>query len=783
MPWQFMTLQVNKILWRLDMTSIKHARFQSANVSRRNFLIGSVGASVMMAFAPSALAATATAQQSLADKVFSPTVWFEIDATGKVLINIAKAEMGQHVGTALARIIADELGADWEQVHIRHVDTDPKWGYMVTGGSWSIFTSYQPLSQAGAAGRVALIEAGAELAGVEASDCDTEGGCVVTPKGRLQFSEIVQKGRFNRNFSQEDMAKLPLKSKSAHKLIGKNFKALDIPAKTNGGAKYGIDVEIDGMIYARPILPPTRYGSKVLSVNDSGAKSLTGYLGFEILEDPSATLQGWVSVLARDYPTAIKAADIISVKYQAGPRTHVDEQQILSEGERQVKETSEGVLFVDEGNVDRAKQDANNHLSAIYRTNTALHFALEPMNTTAELKQGIWHIHAGNQWQSLTLPVLAKALQVDEDRIVMHQYYLGGGFGRRLYGDYMIPAALTAKQTGKPVKLIFTRADDSRFDQPRSPSVSRFEASLDNNALTGVSTAHSSGWPTLDMAPGFMPESLDKKGKFDPFSASGADHWYTMPNHRARVINNTLAQETFLPGWLRSVGQGWIVWGLESFIDEIAHNTERDPVEFRLSMLDGKGKQAGKAPESVGGALRLKNTLEVLKQRIGYGNKLPMDEGIGVAVTAGQERTMPAWIATAAHVHVNRQTGKITVKKITMVVDAGLIVHPDGALAQLEGSAFWGVSLALNEFTEFEKGQVKDVNLNSYLPLRMNEIPELDIHFVESEEVPTGLGEPGVIGIGPAIGNAVYQAVGVRLRDLPMKAQHVLDGLAAEVTS
>jgi len=301
------------------MKSLKALKNQSVDVSRRQFLLGSVGGSLMMAFAPTVLALAGEAQKSLTDKAFSPTIWFEINASGTVLVNIAKAEMGQHVGTALARIVAEELGADWNTVEIKHVDTDPKWGYMVTGGSWSIFTSYKPLSQAGAAGRIALIEAGAKILKVSPADCEAKGGYVISSKGKISFAELVQKVEFNKQFSAEELAALPLKTKSKHTLHGNDFKALDIPAKTNGTAKYGIDVEIEGMVYARPILPPTRYGSKVLSVDDSKAKALEDYLGFEILKDPSETLQGWVSVLAKDYPTAIKAADLLTVKYQAGP--------------------------------------------------------------------------------------------------------------------------------------------------------------------------------------------------------------------------------------------------------------------------------------------------------------------------------------------------------------------------------------------------------------------------------------------------------------------------------
>lgn len=766
---------------------MKHKReahnSDAGTMSRRHFLVGTVAGTLMMAFTPSFSALAMPAKEALEKKLFAPTIWFQINEKGEVLINITKAEMGQHVGTALARVVAEELGANWDNVSIVHVDTDPKWGLMITGGSWSVFTSFKPLSQAGAAGRQSLIEAAARLKNVQPENCDTENGYVLTPKGNISFAEVVQRGTFDRTYSPDELSRFVPKSKSKHMLIGANYEALDIPPKTNGTAEYGIDVEIEGMVYARPIVPPTRYGSRVISVDDSRARELPRYLGHVVLKDPSDLIQGWVSVIAEDYPTAIKAGNLIEVEYQPGPTATVSEDDILLEGERQVNDPEEGYLFVDDGDIEAAAQRHPDFIEATYRTHTALHFALEPLNATALLQDGIWHIHGGNQWQSLTLPSVAKALEVDEANVVIHQYYLGGGFGRRLWGDYMIPAALTAKQFGQPVKLIFTREDDSRFDQVRSASVQRFQANFtEANQLVGVDHAFSAGWPTITMFPDGLVDSVDKKGKIDSFSASGADHWYTMENHRARAINNDLAQRTFLPGWLRSVGEGWIGWGLESFIDETAHRAGVDPLEFRLQLLDGKGKQAGIPPETAGGAHRQKHVLEVLKQRISYGSSLPPNVGVGIALSSGQERANATWIATSAEVSVDPVSGGIHVKKIVMVVDAGVIIHPDGALAQIEGAAMWGLSMALNEHTEFVNGQVRDVNLHSYTPIRMNEMPEISIELIDSSESPTGLGEPGVIGIAPAIGNAIFRAIGVRLRDLPMRPEHILKALEEKVS-
>ncbi|MGB5352008.1 MAG: molybdopterin cofactor-binding domain-containing protein, partial [Woeseia sp.] len=678
--------------------------------------------------------------------------------------------MGQHVGTALARVVADELGADWSKVPIKYVDSDPRWGYMVTGGSWSVFTTWNMLSQAGAAGRTVLIDAGAKLLDVDASDCEAVNGEIRAGNRSISYAEIVQKGDISRTFTEEELAAMPIKPASARTLIGKPTNARDIPAKTTGDAVYGLDTELPGMVYAHPLIPPTRYGSSIQSIDDSAAKNIPGYLQTLKLTDPSNKIQGWAVVVAESFPSAMKAADAVKVTWQAGPTAEVSEADILAEGEKLTADKSAGTLFVNDGDVDAARKSAAATMTGTYRTSTALHFTLEPQNALVEFKDGVCHVHAGNQWQSLIIPDLAKALEIPETDIVLHQYYLGGGFGRRLYGDQMIPAALAARAVGKPVKLVFQRPDDSRFDCARSASVARFDASFDADGnITGIEHAAAAGWPTLTMAPGFLGDGVDGNGKFDSFSISGADHWYTLPAHRVRAINNDLAQRTFLPGWLRAVGPGWIGWGVESFMDELAQRAGQDPIEFRLAMLDASGKNAGKAPEAVGGASRLAAVLRDVRERSGWGRDLPQGEGMGVAVCHGQERTMPTWVACVAHVAVDPDSKAVTVKKIWQTIDCGTVVHPDGALAQAEGAALWGVSLALHEGATFENGQVKERNLNAYTPLRMSDVPELDIRFMESTEMPVGLGEPPLIPVPPAIGNAIFAASGIRARNLPIR--------------
>ena len=759
----------------------KYLANKTPEITRRTFLAGSLGTGLVMGFGAMVPAGCAREEieKEIADRTFSPNVWFEMAADGSTVINIAKAEMGQHVGTALARVVADELGVAWDQVSMHHVDSHPKWGYMVTGGSWSVFTSFKSLSQAGAAGRRILIDAGAAMLGVPADQCSAANSVVSGGGKSVSYAEIVQKGDIDRVFTQEELDALPLMPASERRLIGKPAKALDIPAKSTGDAVYGIDAERPGMLYARPIIPPTRYGSRVDSVDDSAAKSIPGYRQYHVIEDPSETLQGWVAAVADNFWSARKAADAIKVSWTPGPTADVSEQAILDEGRKLAADKTTGALLVDDGDVAAAAESAADSMTAVYTTGTALHFTLEPQNAVAEVDaDGHWHIYTGNQWQSLILPVLASALQVDESAITLHQHYLGGGFGRRLFGDYAIPAALTAKALGKPVKMIFTREDDSRFDCVRSPSVQQMDASFDADGnLTAVEHAAAAGWPTLSMAPGFLIDGKEG-GKIDTFSISGADHWYTLPAHRVRAINNELAQQTFLPGWLRAVGPGWIGFAVESFMDELAARLGTDPIEFRLDHLDATGKNAGSAPEAVGGASRLANVLRRVHARSGWGEETGPGRGRGVAVCGGQERTMPTWVACVADVSVDTDSGAVTVNKLTYSIDCGTTVHPDGALAQAEGAALWGVSLALHEGTVFERGQVAARNLDAYSPLRMRDVPELDIEFVESTEFPVGLGEPPLIVAGPAIANAIHAAVGARIRHLPIRPQDVLDALA-----
>jgi isoquinoline 1-oxidoreductase beta subunit len=751
-----------------------HGLRGSGDPSRRGFLITMVGAGVMLGYARSGLAAPTPTSAS---ELFEPTIWYGIDASGVVTVNIIRAEMGQHVGTALARIVADELEADWDKVRIVAVDSDPKWGLMITGASWSVWQSFPLLSRAGAAGRIALVEEGAKILGVNPQSCTARNGVVHANGKSISYGDIVARGKLRRTYTPEQLQTVPIKKPAERRLIGKDTTALDVPSKVDGKSRYGLDAVIDGMIYARPKIPPTRYGSKVISIDDQAAKHVPGYIQSIALDDPSGTVPGWVIVYADSFTTANRAADLVKVKWQSGETANVSEQDIQQRAAKLIADPKGGALLVDDPGVDAVLAAAKRKMERTYTTATAMHFALEPVNALAFEKNGIFEIHTGNQWQSAILPVLAKALDRGQDKIVMRSYLLGGAFGRRLDGDYAVPAALAAKAVGKPVKMVCTRADDMRFDCPRSASrqVLRL-AWADGNRVAAMDHHAAAGWPTATIAPYFMPK--DAKGvPYDPFASQGADHWYTVGAQRVRALQNDLADRTFRSGYLRSVGAGWTSWAVESFIDEAAHEAGVDSVAFRLGLLDGAGRNAGSAPNSVGGAHRQGAVLARCAQKAGWGSTMPKDVGLGIASTFGQERAMPTWIACAARVRVNRTNGHVTVEKLTLVVDAGTIIHPDSAEAQAEGAALWGLSLALYEGTEFVKGQPKDTNLNSYRVLRMGDVPEIEVEFLPSTEVPVGLGEPATTAVAPAIANAIFAATGARVRHTPIRPEAVLAAL------
>lgn len=751
--------------------------------SRRDFLIGSAAAGAGLVMGFSVLPKiTGTARDALAAGNYEPSLFVTMEPSGITTVHITKAEMGQHVGTALAQSVAEELEVDWNDVRIDYPDSHEKWGLMITGGSWSVNWTFDALSRAGASGRIALTEAGAGILGVSPDECSAANSTVTHgPSGRsVTYAEIVSSGTVSRTFTEDELKALKLKSFGEYKLVGQSVPQLDIPAKTDGSARFGIDVFVPNMVYAKLVMPPTRYGAVPQSVDDSGAQGIDGYIKTLIVEDPTGVQKGYAIALAETYWAADAAAAAVNVAWDAGPNADVSTATILGRARDLVADPEAGFAWVLEGDAEAALAGATATHEAEYITNLTYHGVMEPMNCVAMMQDGVMHCFTGNQWQNRSIAMTAEAIGVDPANVVIHQQYLGGGFGRRLEPDAMIPAALASVDVGRPVKLVYSREYDLKYDFHRSLTFQRVRGGVDDSGrYTAIDHTVCSGWATKRQAPGFLAESVDKKGRIDPFSMNGSDFWYTVPNHSVRAIENDVAQAATPPGQLRAVAPSWTMWANECFMDEMAKKIGKDPVQMRVDMLDAAGKNAGTPPNSVGGAFRLRNILETAAGKAGWGVKpLPANTGMGIASVTAQERGSPTWTCAVAEVHVDPDTHTPTVKKITIAMDVGTAVNPDGCKAQIEGSTMWGVSHALLEKATMSGGQIEQDNFDTYLVGRMENVPEMDIVLVQNGHYPAGTGEPVVTVVPAAIANAIEAASGARVREMPITPDSIKAALA-----
>ena len=755
---------------------------EPADLSRRSFLVGTAAAGLALGY--STVPGMLGADQALAAPGnFDPSVWYSIAPDGIVTVTCGKADMGQHIASTMAQIIAEELGANWKDMRVQLASNDPKFndpvlGAQITGGSWSTMMNFDAMSRAGAAGRMALVDAAVVAMGVPPFYKDelvVRDSVISHPKSKksMSFADIVKSGKITKTFTPDELKAIKLKSPDQYTLIGVSVPQLDIPSKTNGTAKYGIDVMLPGMVYGKVVTPPVRYGATVKSVDDSEAKKVPGFIKAVILDDKTATTTGWVVAVANTYANARKAADALKVTYDGGPNAKLSSQSLLDEARRLQGLDDSGKFFVKDGDTAAAFGTAAKVMEAEYTTNINIHAPMEPMNATAELKGDIWHVYSGNQFATRSGAIAAGAAGVDPKFVVMHQMWLGGGFGRRLDADMMVPAVQAAKAVGRPVKVIYSRENDMTMDFSRPLTFQKIKAGLDGDGkLIALNHDVVSAWPTKRWGiPDFLTPAVDKKDApkqdgLDGFTVNGADFFYTVPNHNVRAILNEMAHNATPSGQLRSVAPGWTFWAVESMVDELAHAVGKDPAQYRIDMLDGKGANAG-------GAQRLRNTLLAAMGMSGYGTKqLPKGEGMGVACVSSQERASASWTACVAHVAV-APSGEVKVKKLTVATDVGTQVHPDNIRAQVEGAALWGLSLAMYEKATLKDGGIEQTNFDTYTPLRMSQVPEVAVSVIANGEKATGVGEPAVTVIAPALGNAIFNACGARVRALPITAEAV----------
>ena len=684
---------------------------------------------------------------------YDPNAALTITPDGLVTVHITKAEMGQGVGTALAQIVAEELEADWKDIRVDYPTNDPKYGLMLTGGSWSVNWTFDTLSRAGAAARLALIDAAAKSWNASPADCVAERGVVRhLPSGRaLRYGEIVARVPITKTFSEDELKQITLKKPSEYRVVGQWIPRLDIPEKVTGKAKFGIDTFLPNMVYAKVVYPPVREGATRKAVDDSAAKGVKGYIA-------TVTLPQLVAVVATSYEAAVKARDALKVTWDPGPNANVSTESIFAKF-AQAKDDPNATPWHEQGDVKSAMSGAARRHEATYTTDYVAHMQMEPMNCVVRFADGAYDIYTGSQFQTFAVGTLAATLGVDASKIRIHQQYLGGGFGRRLEPDVMVETALIAREVKRPVKLIRSREEDLKRDFYRSATLQSVRAGLGNDGKIVA-------WEKTVIAshPGkrWGPDFVDKKG-LDQFALNGADHVYDIPNQIVRAV----PVETGIPvGYVRAVAPNYTFFAVETFMDEIAKLAGVDPVEYRLSML-------GSAP-------RLARVVKLAAEKAGWGTPLPPNTGRGIACVSAQEKKTPTWTASVVQARVDPGTGKVEVQKIVCAVDCGIVVNPDGARSQIEGSLLFGVSNALKERGTIANGTLAQSNFHDYQVLRMNEVPETEVHIVPSTEYPTGLGEPGTTTIAPALSNAIFAATGARVRQVPLLPDRVLAALRAK---
>jgi isoquinoline 1-oxidoreductase subunit beta len=684
---------------------------------------------------------------------WDPSTALTITPDGIVTVHITKAEMGQGVGTALAQIVAEELEAEWKDVRIDYPIADPKYGLMLTGGSWSVNLTFDSLSRAGAAARLALIDAAARSWSVDAADCVAERGVVRhLPTGRsMRYGELVARVPITRTFTEAELKQIPLKKPAEYRVVGQWIPRLDIPEKTNGKAKFGMDRFLPNMVYAKVAYPPTREGGKHTAVDDRAARKVKGYVA-------TVNLPQLVGVVATSYEAAVKARDALKVTWDPGPHASVTTESIFASFAR-AKDDPGAAVWHEQGDVKTALGGADRRHEATFTTDYVAHMQMEPMNCVAHLdKDGVYHLYTGSQFQTFAIGTLAAVLKVDAARIRLHQHYLGGGFGRRLEPDIMLEAALLAREARRPVKLIRSREEDLRRDFYRSATLQVVRAGL---AADGKVVAWENTLVASHPGKRWGPDFVDKQG-LDQFALNGADHVYDIPHQVVRAVP---IETGISVGYVRAVAPNYTFFAVETFMDELAKLAGKDPVEYRLSMLTG--------------APRLARVLKLAAEKAGWGTPLPPDTGRGVACVSAQEKKTPTWTASVVQARVDRATGNVQIQKIVCAVDCGIVVNPDGARSQIEGSILFGVSNALKERGTVANGALVQSNFHDYQVLRMNEAPDVEVYVVPSTEFPTGLGEPGTTTVAPALSNAIFAATGARVRQVPLQPERVLAALRA----
>ncbi len=671
---------------------------------------------------------------------FAPNAFIRIATDETVTIMVNKSEMGQGVYTSLPMLIAEELDADWERVQIEPapvdpVYNDPGFGAQITGGSTSIASSWQQFREAGATARALLVEAAAQEWGVSANALETENGFVfLRSRGlRASYGELAE--RAAKVTPPESVA---LKDPKDFKIIGTNVRRLEGPDKVTGRAEFGVDVRLPDMLIAVVAHPPV-CGGKVRRFSADRARGIPGVVSVK-------EIASGVAVIAKDFWTAKTGRDALEIEWDDGDGAMLSTE---SQRERYRALTEEpGTVAHDAGDAAAAMQSAAKTVEAVYEVPYLAHAPMEPLNATVHVTDDGCDIWVGTQFQTGDQMAAAAILGIPPKKIRVHTTLLGGGFGRRVNptSDFVSEAVQVAKDESVPIKTMWTREDDIQCGYYRPMFVHRLQAALDDSGMP-------SAWRQRIVGQSIMtgtPFEMMVQNGIDPASVEGAaDMPYTIPHQYVELHSPTEAVTVL---WWRSVGHTHTAFVNESFFDEVAHAGGKDPFELRRALLKDSPRE-----------LRV---LELAAEKAGWGQPLPEGRARGIAM----RKSFESFVAEVAEVSVTAD-GKPRVHRVVCAVDCGIAVNPWGIEAQVEGSVVYGLSAALHGEITVDRGRVQQSNFHDYPVLRMNEMPKVEVYIVESGEAPTGIGEPGVPPIAPAVTNALFALTGKRVRKLPIRLE------------
>ncbi|MGY3609634.1 MULTISPECIES: molybdopterin cofactor-binding domain-containing protein [unclassified Bradyrhizobium] len=738
------------------------------NLSRREVVAGGANG-LVLGFMIGFGKCPAFAAPAHASEAFEPNVYLMIDPTGLVTIVAHRSEMGTGIKTGLPMVLAEELGADWSRVRVVQAQGDPKYGDQNTDGSRSTRQFYQPMREAGASARQMLEAAAAHVWHVNANDCQARNHTIVhVPTGRqLSFGDAARVAA-TMEIAPADHMELRFKPANEWRYVGKPVPIVDLDAITRGKATYGIDVTLPGMKYASVERCPV-YGGKALHFDATDALKVPGVE--QVVEIPVTPIPsgfyplGGIAVIANNTWSAQQGREKLKIIWDFGSNADHDSTAYREELAATAKQP--GRVVRNQGDVDAALSAAERRISADYFVPYYAHAPMEVPNALAQFADGKCEIWTPTQFPQSARTTVAQVLGVPVEDVTVNVTLLGGAFGRKSKSDYVAEAALLSRRIGAPVKVTWTREDDIQHDYYHAISAQHLEAGLDAEGRPSA-WLHRTVFPAIEST--FQPDVT--YGSAGELQQGVTDMPYAIAN--VRCENGPAANHVRI-GWYRSVYNIPHAFAVCSLADELAHEAGKDPLDYLRELL-GEPRKLDFAAMHVdypnyGASLdiypvdtaRLRGVLDLVARNSGWGGQLPPRHGRGVAV----HRSFLSYAAAVVQVAVGSD-GQLTIPRVDIGLDCGLIVNPDRVRAQLEGAVIMGISNALYSNITIKRGRIEQNNFSDYLVARTDIAPETHVHIVDSSAPPGGVGEPGVPPIAPAICNAIFAATGKRIRALPI---------------